>query len=101
MVHLFSAVIDRRELREREAYLATLELPGTRVARSVVIADDVADEIHEAYHELGEPVVCMATRARGRSVAVVGSVATEFVARGHPVVLVGPLVGETPLWPRR
>jgi hypothetical protein len=40
----------------------------------------------------------MATHGRGRSVALVGSVANEVVARGHdPLILAGPLVGDRPL----
>jgi hypothetical protein len=42
--------------------------------------------------------VCLATHGRGASAALVGSVATEVLARGHDsLVLVGPLLAAKPV----
>jgi nucleotide-binding universal stress UspA family protein len=61
----------------------------------VVVDPDPAGAIHEALRRNRTAIACMATHGRGRSAALVGSVATEVVARGHdPLVLVGPLVGD-------
>jgi hypothetical protein len=62
------------------------------VDRLVVVDLDPAGAIHEALR-LHLAVACLASHGRGRSAAVIGSVATEVVARGHdPVVVVGPMV---------
>jgi nucleotide-binding universal stress UspA family protein len=97
-VHLLSAVADEDEVTVREAELAAVEVRGCPVQRTVVVDRDPPGAIHQALKQLGSAVACMATHGRGRSAALVGSVATEVVARGHdPLVLVGPLVGIGPL----
>lgn len=59
----------------------------------VVDGDDVPTAIMAALSRLPGHVVCMASHGRGRSAGVVGSVATEIVAReSDPLVLVGPYV---------
>jgi nucleotide-binding universal stress UspA family protein len=94
-VVLLSAVDSEDEVAEREAELAGIELLGVQVRRSVVVDRDPAGAIHNALKALGAAVACMASHGRGRTAALIGSVATEVVARGHdPVVVVGPLVGE-------
>jgi len=90
VVELLSAVKAEDEVPHRQAELEEIDLPGVRVERSVVIDADVAAAIHRELRRLGRAVACMATHGRGRSAALVGSVATEVVARGHdPLVLVG------------
>jgi nucleotide-binding universal stress UspA family protein len=69
------------------------------VHRSVVVSLDPAGAIHEQLRQRGRDraVACMASHGRGRSAALVGSVATEVVARGHdPLVIVGPHPDEHP-----
>jgi nucleotide-binding universal stress UspA family protein len=56
-----------------------------------VIDRDPAGAIHEALRKLDNAVACMATHGRARSASLVGSVATDVVARGRdPLVLVCP-----------
>lgn len=61
---------------------------------SVVLdGDDVAGEILRAAGTLPGTVVCMASHGRGRSAGILGSVASEVVARTRePVILIGPRV---------
>jgi nucleotide-binding universal stress UspA family protein len=97
-VHLLSAVdsVDQAERRDRE--LADVEIPGHSVHRTVVVDRDPAGAIHEALQNQTNAVACMATHGRARSAALVGSVATDVVARGRdPLVLVCPYVDQ----PRR
>ncbi|MCU1462136.1 MAG: hypothetical protein JWO37_2211 [Acidimicrobiales bacterium] len=94
-VHLLSAVATVDEVVERERRLAALDVPGRPVERVVVVDRDPAGVIHETVRRLQDAVACMASHGRGRTAALVGSVATEVVARGHdPLVLVGPLVDD-------
>jgi nucleotide-binding universal stress UspA family protein len=89
-VELLSAVKAEDEVLHRQAELEEIDLPGVRVDRAVVVDADAAAAIHRELRRLGRAVACMATHGRGRSAALVGSVATEVVARGHdPLVLVG------------
>jgi nucleotide-binding universal stress UspA family protein len=94
---LFSAVASVDDVATREAELAAVPVPWARVERSVVVDRDVAGAIHEALRRAGNAVACMASHGRGRSAALVGSVATEVIVRGHdPLVLVGPMVEQPP-----
>lgn len=95
-VRVLSAVVKEQDLEHREKELAALALPDGRAPRRTVVLDpDPVHAIHDALLLNGPAVACMATHGRGRSAALVGSVATEVVARGHePIVLVGPLVGD-------
>jgi nucleotide-binding universal stress UspA family protein len=96
-VRLLSAVATEDEVPARKAELAAIEVPGAEVHYSVVVSRDPAGAIHVALRQTPGAVACMASHGRGRSAALVGSVATEVVARGHdPLVLVGPLVDERP-----
>ena len=98
-LHLFSAVPTADEVGERDAALAGLlagieDLPS---ARTVVVDLDVPGAIHEELRRLAPAMACMATRGRGRSAALFGSVVAETLARGHDaLVLVGPFVGDGP-----
>jgi nucleotide-binding universal stress UspA family protein len=96
-VRLLSAVAKEDDIPEREAELDGIE----GVAGSTVVVDlDAAAAIHNELRRLGTAVAVMATHGRGRSAALVGSVATDVVTRGRdPVVVVGPLVGEHPPGP--
>jgi nucleotide-binding universal stress UspA family protein len=91
---LFSAVPTEDDVPARQAELAAVVPPCLGpVRRSVVVSLDPAGAIHEQLRQLGRDraLACMASHGRGRSAALVGSVATEVVARGHdPVVVVGP-----------
>jgi nucleotide-binding universal stress UspA family protein len=92
-VQLFSAVPTEDDVGKREAELAGIDLPGSRVVRLVVVDRDPPAAIHRALHDLDRATCVMATHGRGRSAAVLGSVADDVLARGgDPVVLVGPLV---------
>jgi nucleotide-binding universal stress UspA family protein len=94
---LLSAVATEDEVPAREAELAEARVPWPRVERTVVVDKDVAGAIHEALRRLPGGVACMASHGRGRTAALVGSVATEVIARGHdPLVLVGQMVEEPP-----
>jgi nucleotide-binding universal stress UspA family protein len=95
-VHVVSAVGTEDEVTAREAYLDSLGL-GPAVTRMVVVDLDPAGMIHESIKRLGRAVACVATHGRGRTAALVGSVATDVVARGHdPLVVVGPFVEAAP-----
>lgn len=90
-LHLLSAVPAEADAAGRVAQLAGVLAGRPSVSRSVVVSRDPAGAIHEALRRLEPAVLCMASHGRGRSAGLVGSVATEVVARGHdPVVLVGP-----------
>jgi nucleotide-binding universal stress UspA family protein len=94
---LLSAVATEDEVRAREAELEEARVPWPRVERMVVVDKDVAGAIHETLRRRPDAVACMASHGRGRTAALVGSVATEVVARGHdPLILVGPMVEEPP-----
>jgi len=98
-LHLFSAVPTADDVDERDAALADLlagigDLPSTR---TVVVDPDVPGAIHEELRRLKPALGCMATRGRGRSAALFGSVVVETLARAHDaLVLVGPFVGDGP-----
>ena len=94
-IHLLSAVGSVDETGQRDADLADVEVPGHRVARTVVVDRDPAGAIHETLRRMPDAVACMATHGRARSTALVGSVATDVVARGHdPLVLVCPYIDQ-------
>lgn len=97
-IQLLSAVESADEVGRREQELDRIHIPGHVVSRSVVVDRDPSHAVHEALHKLGNAVACMATHGRTRSAALVGSVATDVVARGHdPLVLVSPYMEQ----PRR
>lgn len=92
-VHLLSVVDADDDAEAAERALAGVHVAARAVHRTVVVGKDPAGAIHEALRGLDDAVACMATHGRARSAALVGSVATEVVARGRdPLVLVCPLV---------
>jgi nucleotide-binding universal stress UspA family protein len=93
-IHLLSAVESVDEAGNREADLAHVEVPGRRVTRTVVVDRDPARAIHETLRRMPAGVACMATHGRARSTALIGSVATDVVARGHDIVLVCPYIDQ-------
>jgi nucleotide-binding universal stress UspA family protein len=94
-IHLLSAVESVELVDARDGELARIEVPGHAVHRTVVVDRDPAGAIHEAVRKLENAVACMATHGRARSASVVGSVATDVVARGRdPLVLVCPYMGQ-------
>lgn len=91
-IRLFSAVSKDDDVEEREQLLSTLGFPAT-----VVVDLDPPSALHQEVHRLGQAVACMASHGHGRSAALVGSVATDVVVRGHdPVILTGPMVETAP-----
>ena len=91
-IHLLSVVKEEADSAARKEYLDAFRMACLGVHRSVIVSADPAGAIHEELRRLGpSAVACMASHGRGRSAALVGSVATDVVARGHdPLVLVGP-----------
>jgi nucleotide-binding universal stress UspA family protein len=82
----------------REALLKGLDVPAPSARVDVVVDLDPAGAIHRALKQLGTAVACMSSHGRGRSGALLGSVANEVIARGHDaLILVGPAVGRVPL----
>jgi nucleotide-binding universal stress UspA family protein len=91
-LHLLTAVPTEDDRISGAAQLEAVRPRSVRVHRSVVVSRDPAGAIHETLRRLGSAVACMASHGRGRSAALIGSVATDVVARGHdPLVLVGPV----------
>jgi nucleotide-binding universal stress UspA family protein len=89
---LFSAVEREDERRVRDAEIAAIAPHHRPHKRWVVVDADPAGAIHEVLRQLVHAIACMASHGRNRSAALVGSVATGVVARGHdPLVLVGPV----------
>jgi nucleotide-binding universal stress UspA family protein len=96
-VHLFSAVERADEVAGRlEQLRATARaLDDVSVDCEVVVDLDPAGAIHEAIKRIGDAMACMTSHGRARSAALLGSVATEVLARGHdPLILVGQLFDE-------
>ncbi|MCU1449749.1 MAG: hypothetical protein JWP02_1919, partial [Acidimicrobiales bacterium] len=94
---LFSAVPTEDDVptRRTELSAAAGTLEGVKVEEDVVVNVDPAGAIHETLKRIGNAVPCMTSHGRGRSAAVLGSVANEVLARGHdPLVLVGPMGDE-------
>ncbi|HZQ29403.1 MAG TPA: universal stress protein [Acidimicrobiales bacterium] len=80
-VHLLSAVPTADDVAEREAQLSKLELSAKFVEREVVINLDPAGAVHDRLVHMQKAVICMATRGRGRSAAIFGSVADDVIFR--------------------
>jgi len=96
-IHLLSVVRKAGEVEPRRAELLRIEIPDRPVEREVLVGLDPAAAIHEALHERPGAMICMATHGRGRSSALVGSVATEIAARSrHPLILICPYVEPEP-----
>ena len=94
-IHLLSVVAKEDHVVHRAAELAEIELPDRRVHRTVVVDLDPAGAIHEALRRLTRAVGCIVSHGRGRSDALIRSVASEVVARGRdPLLVVGPMVEE-------
>jgi nucleotide-binding universal stress UspA family protein len=97
-VCLFSVVSSEDHIGESQRALAGIPVAG-RVQRLVVVDLDPTRAIHDAVHRLPAAIACMASHGRGRSAALVGSVATEVLARAHdPVILTGRFVGDYAPW---
>lgn len=78
---------------DRGSAAAAVETAAAQAGAASTVVDgrDVAAAILEV--AAANAVVCMASHGRGRSAAMVGSVATAVVARSdNPVVIVGPRV---------
>jgi nucleotide-binding universal stress UspA family protein len=88
---LFSAVESEEEANDRIGRLADLRPPGIRTEIDVLPDPDPADAIATILDDLGNAVACIASRGRGRSAAVLGSVANEIVRRRRqPTIVAGP-----------
>jgi nucleotide-binding universal stress UspA family protein len=89
---LCSAVAKEQEVDERTSKLRELRPRGVTADVDVLIDPDPADAIDVVLRDLGDAgVACLASHGRGRSAAIVGSVATEVLRRSRrPLVVVGP-----------
>lgn len=68
---------------------------GATAQVEVEIGDQPAEAISAAADALGDPLVCMGTHGRGRSSAVLGSVAAQVLRRrGAPIFVAGPECAE-------
>jgi nucleotide-binding universal stress UspA family protein len=93
---LLSAVDSAEEVREREQYLTKVSPPGVRVRLLVIVDHDAARAIHDAVTRLPDAIVCLSTHGRGRSGALIGSVAHELLLRSEgPMLAVGQLYDRT------
>jgi nucleotide-binding universal stress UspA family protein len=96
-IHLLSAVGSAEDVDARDGELASVETPGQQATPTVVVDRDPARAIHETQRTMPGAVVCKATHGRDRSTALVGSVATDVINRGHdPLVLVCPYIDQAP-----
>ncbi len=97
-VCLFTAVPSEDHVAEGQRDLAGIPVAG-HVRRLVVVDADPTRAIHDAVHRLPAAIACMASHGRGRSAAVVGSVAAEVMVRARdPVILSGPFAGDYAPW---
>ena len=63
----------------------------TRVVEVVPIADSIAGDLRRLADRHGPAMIVMASHGRGRSAALLGSVANDILHRpGQPVMLIGP-----------
>jgi nucleotide-binding universal stress UspA family protein len=96
------AVADHgRGVAELRAALDSAPIRAERVRREVLTEADPAQALAEHLRTLEHPAVCMASHGRGRSAAVLGSVAADLVSAVRvPVVLAGPGLGDVAPWMR-
>jgi nucleotide-binding universal stress UspA family protein len=96
-VEVLSTVEKVDDIPRREDELDKLERWVPAAKRKIAVDLDPAGEIHEELRRLGNAIACMASHGRGRSAALVGSVAADVLARAHdPIVLAGHLVERPP-----
>jgi len=91
-VHLLTVVAASSTAAEEARLLDKVDVRFDRVDRSIVVGSDVAESIVNKVEQFQGAVCCMASHGRGRSAALVGSVATRAVALGLEPILVGPRV---------
>jgi nucleotide-binding universal stress UspA family protein len=92
-LELLSAVDDVGDLTERNQALDEQTVEGVNVARTVTVDTDPVAAICDAARQPGRQL-CMATQGRGRSAAVMGSVALGVLrALEQPILCVGPRLG--------
>jgi nucleotide-binding universal stress UspA family protein len=88
---LFSAVASEEEANERISRLAALRPRSLPTDIDVLPDPDPADAIDTLLRDLGDAVPCVASHGRGRSAAIIGSVANEVICRRRePTIVVGP-----------
>jgi nucleotide-binding universal stress UspA family protein len=88
---LFSAVENEEEANERIGRLSALRPRGLPTSIDVLPDPDPADAIDTMLRDLGDAVPCVASHGRGRSAAILGSVANEVIRRRRqPTIVVGP-----------
>ena len=88
---LFSAVASEEEANERISRLASLRPRSLPTEIDVLPDPDPADAIDTILRDLGDAVPCVASHGRGRSAALIGSVANEVIRRRRqPTIVVGP-----------
>jgi nucleotide-binding universal stress UspA family protein len=91
-VHLLTVVAEPSSLAEESRLLDKVDVRFEHVDRSVVVGSDVAAAIVNKVEQYQGAACCMASHGRGRSAALVGSVAMRAVALGLDPILVGPRV---------
>jgi nucleotide-binding universal stress UspA family protein len=92
-LELLSVVGDPRAVPARREALERVCFGGVRTRRDVVVARDPIAAIGDAA-DGPRRQVCLATRGRGRTAPVLGSVALRVLRRvRHPVLCVGPRIG--------
>jgi nucleotide-binding universal stress UspA family protein len=98
-IHLVAVAGHGRRVAEMDVALDGAPIGTERVHRVVLAEADPVRALVAHLGTLAHPAVCMATHGRGRSAAILGSVAAELVtAAGAPVVVVGPAIGDVAPW---
>ena len=96
-LHVVSVVADETEIDGRAAEIARTTEGVRHSRRSVIVNVDVAEVLHEALAQLAPAVLCLASHGRGRSAALIGSVAADIVGRARDAaVLIGPALDPEP-----
>jgi nucleotide-binding universal stress UspA family protein len=94
-LELLSTVDEPDEVAERLQALHEVPVSGDKVDRTVVVEADPVVAITQGAQRPGRHL-CMATKGRGRTAAVVGSVALGVLRSiGRPILCVGPRLGVT------
>jgi nucleotide-binding universal stress UspA family protein len=89
-VHLINVSSSVEEAEARQEELRSLAATGG-LPWEVVIAEDAPGAIDDARDRLNHALVCMASHGRGRSAALVGSVAAALLHDSElPTLLIGP-----------
>jgi nucleotide-binding universal stress UspA family protein len=98
-IHLVAVADHGRSVAELRAALDRAPMRADRVRREVLTEAEPAPALAAHLRTLAHPAVCMASHGRGRSAAILGSVAAELVAAVRvPVVVAGPALDDVAPW---